>query len=1104
MLKKTTSISPTDPAQAERLHRRLRFLISAGLLLASFLIAVITSLIVYRLHLARLESEARFNVELKADALEAELSRLMNIAGQITSRTWVRQQLKKYYHGEIDRESLATISRPILADAMRLAPEVVSISRLSVNGELLVEVGDPIPTAYWPDNIHMDSIQFGTPLEKNNRFYLVLSAPIHNRKGVRVGIDLVAFNCQKLSEVMKSFFAQYPGVGIIDLASFNARGMNSFFRSTETGGLQDSRAIDTTRPEILLAKKRDLYVTADNGEAYVIVHRKIINSDWFLVFSAAAGEFRNPARSHAVTVGLTIFILALSASGLILMVIRPVSARMMHYTNALFQMSQENNDLLEKVQESQVHLKAILDNTPAVIYLKDPDGKYFLINREFEQLFDLSRDEIIGTTDYDIFPKETADAFTTNDRLVLQRKIPLELDEQAPHGDGFRDYLSVKFPIYTTDGALLGTGGISTDITARKSVEKALQKSEEHLRFVTDNSPVCIAHCDCEQRYKFVNSYYSEMLGIAAQDMIGRSVRQVIGEEAYAHAIPYLNAVFAGNHTEFDLVLPATSFRETLSVHIKYAPEVDASGQIVGFLTTILDVTQRKLAEAQIARFSHVIECSLNEIYIVDSETLKYIDVNEGARANLGYGIVELRSMTPLDLKPEFSAASLCKLLEPLRSGAESKITFDAFHRRKDGSMYPVEVHLQLVGDEPSVFVAFVLDITERTRAEAEKADLEKQIRRSQKLQTIGTLAGGIAHDFNNILMPILANADVALSRLPSTHPLTKYFDRILTGGNRAKELVEQISLFGKPHETNRRSVHLQSLIDEAVKLLRSTIPATVEIRQIIDDSCGYVLASESQIHQVIVNLCTNASQAMTNNGGTLTIELREVSLDAETIGVFPNLKEGKYIRLSVNDTGDGIDESIIDHIFEPFFTTRSVDGGSGMGLSVVHGIISSHHGDVHVDSQPGQGTTILVYLPAVEFANSPTGVEQKQNVRGQESIMIVDDDKNIAAITAEMLSFFGYNVDTYTCTNEALDAFRRQPSRYDLVISDLTMPGMTGLDLSDQIQKIRPGTPIIIMTGFANRLNDQTLEKHRICKVLGKPIVGEELAAAVREVIDA
>jgi PAS domain S-box-containing protein len=516
----------------------------------------------------------------------------------------------------------------------------------------------------------------------------------------------------------------------------------------------------------------------------------------------------------------------------------------------------------------------------------------------------------------------------------------------------------------------------------------------------------------------------------------------------------------------------------------KMAPIIEDK-DVIGFRGIVVDITQRKKTEEEIrslAKFpsenpNPVLRFHLNGVLIY---------ANSAA-----YG-----AFSDWKLK-EGKAVPL--ILQELIQEIEERHS-----RTKDISIGRQVFSITVTSHPEFGYInAYAMDITKRKQAEVEKNKLEEQLRRAQKLETIGTLAGGIAHDFNNILTPILGYTDMALFELSDSDPLKKNLARVLEAANRAKNLIEQILLFSKQIEKERIPLFSHLIIKEAINLLRSSIPSTVNIVQRIDPSCGMILADATQIHQVIVNLCTNAWQAMENDGGTLTVELKQVEVDSAVAKLHPALLEQEYVRLTVQDTGQGMDEPTMERIFEPFFTTKPVDKGTGLGLSVVHGIIQKHEGEILVYSEPGAGTVFHVYLPLAEPASKLQKTERKGIITGNESILVVDDDIVIGKMLSQMLEKFGYHIDLFHKCKKAFATFKKQPDKYDLVISDLTMPDLTGVDLAGQIQKIYPGIPIIIMTGYGNQLigiNQKTLG---IEKVIEKTIAMNELASAIREVLD-
>jgi PAS domain S-box-containing protein len=496
--------------------------------------------------------------------------------------------------------------------------------------------------------------------------------------------------------------------------------------------------------------------------------------------------------------------------------------------------------------------------------------------------------------------------------------------------------------------------------------------------------------------------------------------------------------------------------------------------------------------------YRSILEQASDGIFISDNSG-KYIAVNLSGCSMLGYSHSEILTKNISDLTPPEDLSSTLFRMEKLLEG---KIIVSE-HRllRKDSSKVPVEISARILSD--GRLQEIIRDITDRKLAEEEKQKLEEQLRRSQKLETIGTLAGGIAHDFNNILTPIMGFTEMSLINLKENDPMHYKLEQVLNAAFRASKLVEQILLFSKQSENEHFSLLLPPLIKEALNLLRPSIPATVEIVSQIDTNCGKVLADATQIHQVIINLCTNAWQAMEEKGGRLTIKLDQTLLDEDTLKLCPRLEKGNYAKLSVIDTGAGMDEDTVEHIFEPFFTTKEVTKGTGLGLSVVHGIIRNHKGDILVLSDLGKGSAFHIYLP-IENLESVSVKEEKEIVsKGNESILVVDDDVSVGNMIYHMLVSIGYTVDLYNSSTEALKAFKHHPEEYNLMITDMAMPNMTGIDLSREIQKANPDFPIIIMTGNSGFITKDLRKKSGIDKVISKPIEMKVISSAIRKVLD-
>jgi signal transduction histidine kinase/CheY-like chemotaxis protein len=429
---------------------------------------------------------------------------------------------------------------------------------------------------------------------------------------------------------------------------------------------------------------------------------------------------------------------------------------------------------------------------------------------------------------------------------------------------------------------------------------------------------------------------------------------------------------------------------------------------------------------------------------------------------------------------------------------------FETTFQAADGRYLPVEIavnYTEFRGKEYNC--AFVRDITDRKSAEEEKIRIEKQLRQAQKMEAIGTLAGGIAHDFNNILSVILGYADIAKADISADSRLAENLDEIIQAGLRAKDLVKQILAFSRQAEVDRIQIQPSTILKESIKLLRSSMPATIEIHENVDPDTGIIFADPTQIHQVVMNLFTNAFHAMEESGGKLEIVLKEVKLERDDIGNEPGVEPGEFIRLTVSDSGTGIAPEIRDNIFDPYFTTKDKGRGTGMGLAIVHGIVRSYGGFINVESEPGKGSTFDVYLPSIrkEIMDEQTDFEEIPT--GNESILFVDDEEILVDMGKYMLERLGYDATVQKNSQEAFEIFRENPSRFDLVITDQTMPGMTGAELSKKMLEIRPDLPIILCTGYSTIISEAKAKSIGIREFALKPLTINDVAHLIRKVLD-
>ncbi len=513
--------------------------------------------------------------------------------------------------------------------------------------------------------------------------------------------------------------------------------------------------------------------------------------------------------------------------------------------------------------------------------------------------------------------------------------------------------------------------------------------------------------------------------------------------------------------------------------------------------------TNNALKESE-TRFSKTFHNLPDSITITRTSDGLYREVNDGFCRITGYSRSEVIGSTPLNLNMFVNLTDRENIIKILKEKGEVN-GFELQYRIKNGSIIDTLLSARSIRyHNEDCLVAFVKNITSLRKAEREKIRLQRQLRQAHKMEAIGTLAGGIAHDFNNILFPIIGYTEMTLDAATEGSRTHSNMLEIFKAAKRARDLVKQILIFSRQSEQERKPLKIQPIIKESLKLLRASIPASIEIRHHINDDCGVILGDPTQIHQIIMNLCTNAYHAMQDIGGILTVDLTEVPFEADTTTNGILLKSGRYIRLTVSDTGHGIGHDIIDRIFDPYFTTKEPGKGTGMGLSVIHGIIKTYGGDIMVKSEPGMGSTFTIYLPViVNPAREVHAIPSGNIPTGRESILLVDDEEQIVHMVKRTLERLGYKITAHTSSVDALETFRQSPESFDLVITDMTMPNMTGDILAKKLMNIKPEIPIILFTGFSENIDDEKAKAIGVRAYVMKPVVKSEIAAAIRRTLD-
>lgn len=642
------------------------------------------------------------------------------------------------------------------------------------------------------------------------------------------------------------------------------------------------------------------------------------------------------------------------------------------------------------------------------------------------------------------------------------------------------------------------------EITERRMIEQALRFSEERYRFLMEESqqPFVVAR---DFEFIYVNPAGAKLLGFETpEQMLQAGMVAVVPPEE-----------MAARRSRFSLRVRGEMMDQTYEARFVRTDgeviwcEVNAKvGEFEGAVAVLAglhDITERKLAAAELAQANSTLlatlESTADAILVVDrhgrvtrynAKLLELWKLREPIEVGTAHLDLLEHQSRMLREPQKFIERTVAHYRD------EMAHTFDVMEFA-DGRVYERYSQPQLVDNQCVGRVWSFRDITERVRAEGVRADLEAQLRQAQKMEAIGTLAGGIAHDFNNILYAIQGYAELVMDNLPDDSTARQDQEEVLIASKRAADLVRQILAFSRQSNSQNNAVNVTDVAREVLRLMRASLPATIDVR--FDQACdnAIVMADSTQLHQILMNLCTNSAHALGDEGGLLEVALRTEIITPGATQQGVGMQAGSYIVVSVKDNGCGMPPQVLERIFDPFFTTKEVGIGTGLGLSTVHGIVTGLGGEIKVESAEGAGTTFEIFLPRSEAEKQEDKAEMSNELFGEGHIMFVEDEEPLAKMATEALTRFGYTVEAFTSSSEAWQRFSAAPHDFDLVITDQTMPEITGSRLSEQMLGVRPDIPIILCTGFSKTLTPTTARALGVRMLLEKPIGIKDLAYAVR-----
>lgn len=687
-------------------------------------------------------------------------------------------------------------------------------------------------------------------------------------------------------------------------------------------------------------------------------------------------------------------------------------------------------------------------------------------------------------------------------------------------------------PVRGADGEIVGSVTVVHDVTDRKKVEQQLARNRALLDTLLKQAPVGIAYLDRKLRYLIINEKLAQFNGLSVEQHIGKRVHEVMPSlwpETRKVTRQILKTGRAIENHEFSM-LGASDPDLRRYWNESWYPMRDDRGGIIGFGCIVEEITQRKYAEEALRRahveLEHRVEERTDQLRIseetsrkqlMEIETyydiapiglatldtnMRYLRVNQRLADMNGLTVSEHTGRTISEVVPA-GAEIIEKVVRQVMATGKPVTNVEITGVRIDHSGIKLTFRTQwfpiadIDGRVTNIGV-MVEDITEQRR-------LEEQLRQSQKMQAIGTLAGGIAHDFNNILAGIIGFSEIVEEDLPDDSPLKRYMKMILQASFRGRDLVKQILAFSRKIEHVREPVSVWQIAEETSKLLRASIPATIQIVTEKKAANDRVRASAVELQQVVMNLATNAARSMSEKGGTLTISVTDADPGANLSAIDPEMEPGEYVQLTIRDTGIGMKAEVMKRIFEPFFTTRTVGEGTGMGLAAVYGIVKSLNGTIIVESMPRRGSVFRVFLPKIKVQAKPEKGPAPDTIVpvGTERILFIDDEQLLVELGRNILEKLGYEVTAVTDGTEAVTIFSADPCGFDLVITDQTMPKITGLKLARKFLKVRPDIPIILCTGHSDSVTPEIIKKVGIRLFAMKPLARNELARVIRKVLD-
>ena len=751
----------------------------------------------------------------------------------------------------------------------------------------------------------------------------------------------------------------------------------------------------------------------------------------------------------------------------------------------------------QSLRDSQERFRGIVDTMSDWVWEVDLEPRYLFCYGRVGEILGYEPDELVGRPVYDFMVPEDIPRFEQAFRRLVEHDEPIvNLESWRVSKTGKRVCLLTKgVPLHDEQGNVIGYRGCGSDITEMKLAENALRESEQQLSAILTNLQDMFFRFDNNGICTYISPSVKDLLGITPDELLGRNIQgspeldrqfTVLADKLRSHD---------GVLNNFDLLLRhKDGYPVTVSCNVKYY--FDESNNVMGMEGLARDVTDVRLSEARARLFATLVKQTDEIILVADNKgNVQY--ANPAYEAKMAVKADELNGTRLMMLDEVGSGAGGASVWQQLQEGESwwGKIT----QQNEKGEQIILEASVTPIRDLNGIVSNFVLIGRDITR----EVQLEERFRQSQKMEAIGTLAGGIAHDFNNMLAVMLGFMQLALDESKENEKIAGYLQSAVTAGDRAKQLVAQILTFSRQHHSEVTDVKVAPLIEEVLAMVSATLPSFIQIESQIANPDATVRFDITELHQVFMNLLINAAQAIGDSPGIIRATCGTTVVDAKLAASLGEIPAGEYACITVSDTGCGMSEAVKARIFEPFFTTKEVGSGTGMGLATVHGLLANHGGTITVDSEPGEGSQFTIYIPSVD---GMAGMEKVANTSALPTltarILLVDDEPMLLKVTTRILERAGHEVIAFSDAQAALSYFRRNVEGVDCVITDQSMPQITGTELAQRIHEVSPGCPVILCTGFSDSVTADNFQEVNVQRFFYKPVDARELIDAIAALV--